>query len=33
MFTGFWMESQKERDHYEDLVISVRIIIKLIAEK
>jgi hypothetical protein len=33
MYAGFWLESQKERDHYEDLGISVRIILKLIVEK
>jgi hypothetical protein len=30
---GFWWESQKERDHYEDLNAGGRMILKLILEK
>jgi hypothetical protein len=33
MHTGFWWESQKKRDHYEDLEVGWRIILKLILEK
>jgi hypothetical protein len=29
---GFWWQSQKERDHYEDLDVGGRIIIRLILE-
>jgi hypothetical protein len=29
MHTGFWWEGQKERDHYRDLDISSRIILKM----
>jgi hypothetical protein len=31
--TGFLWESQKQRDHYEDLDVSGRIILKCILEK
>jgi hypothetical protein len=30
---GFWWESQKERDHYEDLKVNVWIILKWILDK
>jgi hypothetical protein len=30
---GFWWESQKERDRYEDLDIDERIILRWILEK
>jgi hypothetical protein len=33
MRIGFWWESQKDRDHWENLGIGVRIILKLILEK
>jgi hypothetical protein len=33
MHTGLWWESQKERDHYEDLGVNERIILKWISEK
>jgi hypothetical protein len=33
MHTGFWWESQKERDHYEFLDVDGRIILKLSLEK
>jgi hypothetical protein len=32
MHLGFWWESQKERDHEEDLVAGGRIILKWILE-
>jgi hypothetical protein len=33
MHIGFWLESQKERDHYEDLDVGGRIILKWILEE
>jgi hypothetical protein len=33
MHIGFWPESQKEGDHYEDLGIAGRIILKLISDR
>jgi hypothetical protein len=30
---GFWCESQKERDHYEDLNVDGRIILKCTIER
>jgi hypothetical protein len=33
MHIGFWRESQKERDHLEDLDIGGRIIIRWVLEK
>jgi hypothetical protein len=33
MHIGFWWESQKERDHYEDLDVGGRIILRWILEK
>jgi hypothetical protein len=30
---GFWWKIQKERDHYEDLDLSGRIILRLILER
>jgi hypothetical protein len=33
MHTGFWCESQKERDNYEDIEVGWRIILKWIFEK
>jgi hypothetical protein len=33
MHTGFWWESQKEINHYEDLDVSQRIILKFILYK
>jgi hypothetical protein len=33
MHIGFWWESQKERDHSEDLDVGGRIILKWILEK
>jgi hypothetical protein len=32
-YTGFWCESQMERDHYYDLDLGMRMIIKFILEK
>jgi hypothetical protein len=32
MHVGFWWESQKERDHYEDLDLCGRIILRWILE-
>jgi hypothetical protein len=28
MYPGFWRESKKERDHWEDLYVGERIILK-----
>jgi hypothetical protein len=33
MYTGFWRESQKERDHYKDIKVGWRIILKWIFEE
>jgi hypothetical protein len=33
MYVGFWWESQKERNHYEDLDVDGRMIIRWILEK
>jgi hypothetical protein len=33
MHTGFWWESQKERDHYEDQGVGGWIILKRILER
>jgi hypothetical protein len=33
MHTRFWWESQNEREHYEDLDVGGRIILKWILEK
>jgi hypothetical protein len=33
MHIGFWWESQKERDHYEDLDVGGRIILEWILER
>jgi hypothetical protein len=33
MFTGFWWESQKEKEHLEDLEAGGRIILNEILEK
>jgi hypothetical protein len=33
MHIGFWSGSQKERDHYEDLDVGEKIILKWILEK
>jgi hypothetical protein len=33
MHIGFWLESQKERDHYEELDIGGRIILRWILER
>jgi hypothetical protein len=33
MHIVFWWKSQKERDHYEDLEVGGRIILKWILEK
>jgi hypothetical protein len=33
MHIGFWWESRKERDHYEDLDVSGRIILRWIIER
>jgi hypothetical protein len=33
MHIGFWWESQKERDHYEDLDVGARIILEWILER
>jgi hypothetical protein len=33
MHIEFWWERQKERDHYEDLYVGERIILRLILEK
>jgi hypothetical protein len=33
IYIGFWWESQKERDHYEDLDIGGRIILEWILER
>jgi hypothetical protein len=30
---GFWWERQKERDHYEDLDVGARIILKGILQR
>jgi hypothetical protein len=32
MYIGFWWERQKERDHWEDLDVGKRIILKWILE-
>jgi hypothetical protein len=33
MRIGFWWEGQKERDHWEDLYIGERIILRWILER
>jgi hypothetical protein len=33
MHIGYWCEIQKERDHYEDLYVGERIILKWILER
>jgi hypothetical protein len=33
IYIGFWCESHKDRDHYEDLDVGGRIIIKRILER
>jgi hypothetical protein len=33
MYIQFWWDSQKERDHLEDLVVCGRIMLKFIVEK
>jgi hypothetical protein len=33
MHVGFWWESQKERDHYEDLDVGGKIVLRWILEK
>jgi hypothetical protein len=33
MYIGFWWESQKERDHWEDLDVGGRIILEWIFER
>jgi hypothetical protein len=33
MHIGFWWESRKERDHYEDLDVGGRIILRRILER
>jgi hypothetical protein len=33
IYIGFWLESQKESDHYEDLDVGRMIILKRISEK
>jgi hypothetical protein len=33
MYIGFWWESQKERDHWEDLDVGGRIILEWILDK
>jgi hypothetical protein len=33
MLIGYWWESQMERDHWEELYVGARIIIKRILER
>jgi hypothetical protein len=33
MYIGFWWESRKERDHYEDLDVGGRIILEWVLER
>jgi hypothetical protein len=33
MFIGVWWESQKERDHYEDLAVGGRILLTWILDR
>jgi hypothetical protein len=33
MHIGFWLESQKEREHWEDLDVGGRIILEWILER